>query len=139
MLSRVSKLSSGTYLGFTLAFFLVMMSGGAFAATDLNGSKVLVVYRTGGVDADKNGIADSEQLARYYAAKRNVPAANLLPVTLSVPYNYYYTGEYSKFYNDLAANTEQAYANRPDKHRCHPACRRSAFDALRRNRQGYER
>src|SRR4051812_47906860 len=73
---------------------------GLHAGTTIDGSRVLVVYRTKGIDADRNGVVDSEQLARYYALKRNVPPANLLPVTISVPYNYYYTGEYTKFYND---------------------------------------
>jgi len=75
----------------------------ARAGTEMAGARVLVIYRSNGIDADTDGVVDSEQLARYYATKRNVPASNLLPVNISVLYNYYYTGEYGKFYNDLVA------------------------------------
>jgi uncharacterized protein (TIGR03790 family) len=51
---------------------------------------------------DKDGTADSVQLARYYALKRNVPAVNLLPVNISIgSRSAYAKGEYAQFYTDI--------------------------------------
>ena len=48
-------------------------------------SKVLVVYLVNDyLDDNKNGISDSKELAEYYQSKRNIPASNLLGITMSV-------------------------------------------------------
>jgi len=60
----------------------------AFVKTDPK--SVLVVYRDDDyLDFNKNGISDSKELAEYYQAKRNIPASNLLGVTL-IQQNYWY-------------------------------------------------
>lgn len=41
---------------------------------------VLVIYRSNCPDFNKNGVGDSEEIARYYAARRGVPRENLLGV-----------------------------------------------------------
>src|SRR3990172_5363218 len=64
--------------------------------------RILVVYKTNSADRDMDGIGDSEQLAAYYGLKRAVPQDNLLGLTVSVPYYYYYTNEYAKFYKEIA-------------------------------------
>jgi uncharacterized protein (TIGR03790 family) len=50
----------------------------AFDAT-----QILVVYRAGSDDLNRNGMGDSEEIARYYAERRGVPASNLLSVKVS--------------------------------------------------------
>jgi hypothetical protein len=66
-------------------------------------SQVLVVYPLNSVDWNNNGIGDSRELADYYVDRRGVPSDHVLAVTISVPYGYYYVGEYGTFYNDLVA------------------------------------
>jgi uncharacterized protein (TIGR03790 family) len=46
---------------------------------------VLVVYRSNCPDFNKNGMGDSEEIARYYAQRRGVPASNLLGVKVDAP------------------------------------------------------
>jgi uncharacterized protein (TIGR03790 family) len=66
-------------------------------------SRVLIVYNANWPsDSDSDGVKDSLQLAQYYAAKRGVPAANLLPLNCTTgAYYYYYTGEYPKFQSEV--------------------------------------
>jgi uncharacterized protein (TIGR03790 family) len=83
-----------------MVFFasLPLPSGAAISA-----SHVLVVYPINGPDFDKDGVNDSKQIADYYVQKRGIPATNVLGVNISViSVGYYYGGEYSKFYTDLA-------------------------------------
>jgi uncharacterized protein (TIGR03790 family) len=83
-----------------MVFFtsLPLPSGAAISA-----SHVLVVYPINGPDFDKDGVNDSKQIADYYVQKRGIPATNVLGVNISViSVGYYYVGEYSKFYTDLA-------------------------------------
>ena len=55
-------------------------------------SNVLVVYNANWpLDADADGVNDSLQVAQYYAAKRGVPAANLLGLACSTGSRYNYT------------------------------------------------
>ena len=64
----------------------VLALGGAAAADEVgppDGRNVLVVYAADGADGDRDGAADSEQLARYYARRRHVPAENLLGLKLA--------------------------------------------------------
>ena len=46
------------------------------------GRHVLVVYAADGADRDDSGKPDSQEAAEYYAARRSVPAENLLGVKL---------------------------------------------------------
>jgi len=64
-------------------------------------SRVLVVYKSNSADVDHDGVGDSQQLALYYAAKRNVPATNLLGLQISVSSYYYYVNQYDQFYTDM--------------------------------------
>src|SRR5678815_5758559 len=64
-------------------------------------SRVLVVYRNNSADLDHDGVGDSQQLAFYYAAKRTVPLANVLGLTISVPSNSYILDQYIQFYTDM--------------------------------------
>ncbi|MDD2654994.1 MAG: hypothetical protein PHI86_07835, partial [Candidatus Omnitrophica bacterium] len=64
-------------------------------------SRVLVVYKINSTDSDGDGIGDSQQLANYYALKRGIPESNLLGLNITVTHNYYYTGEYPKFFSDI--------------------------------------
>src|SRR4051812_2230464 len=75
----------------------------AAAAASPTPSRVLVVYNQAWAhDSDGDGVADSEQVARYYAAARGVPAANLLGVSCSTgDYYYYYSGEWPKFRDEM--------------------------------------
>jgi hypothetical protein len=41
-------------------------------------ARTLLIYNSNGPDADGNGLPDSRELADHYAARRGVPAANLL-------------------------------------------------------------
>ena len=50
-----------------------------------NPATVLVVYRTNCPDYDKDGTGDSEQIARYYAARRGIPLDHLLGVKVDLP------------------------------------------------------
>ncbi len=53
--------------------------------------RVLVVYNANWPDADGDGIGDSEQVARYYAASRKIPTSNLLGLACTT--SYYYNGQ----------------------------------------------
>ncbi|MDD4891530.1 MAG: hypothetical protein PHU85_16550, partial [Phycisphaerae bacterium] len=63
---------------------LIALSASVAYAEDLRatGANVLVVYQSDGADADGNGKCDSQELADYYAARRGVPAENLLGLAL---------------------------------------------------------
>lgn len=63
-------------------------------------ARVLVVYATNAPDRDGDGVGDSLELARYYAAKRGVPAGNLLGVTPSVA-TIYGIADYAKFRTEI--------------------------------------
>lgn len=43
-------------------------------------ASVLVLYRSNCPDANKNGLGDSEEIARYYAQRRGIPDRNLLGI-----------------------------------------------------------
>ena len=86
-----------------IAWCCATIGGAAQPPTSIAPSRVLVVYNANAGDEDGDGVQDSLQVANYYAAKRGVPAANILSVNCtndggSNQY-YYYTGEYPKFYS----------------------------------------
>jgi len=47
---------------------------------------VLVLYNAAWPDDDQNGVSDSEDVARYYAARRGIPDENLLELSTSTGY-----------------------------------------------------
>ena len=67
---------------------MVVLSGTTAAAEDAkwraDGRHVLVVYRADDADRNANGVPDSKEAAAYYAARRGVPAENLLGLTLAL-------------------------------------------------------
>lgn len=50
-----------------------------------NPDSVLVIYRSNCPDYDKDGTGDSEQIARYYAARRGIPLDHMLGVKVDLP------------------------------------------------------
>ena len=54
-------------------------------------SRVLILYDQNEADSNRNNVGDSEEIARLYAGVRNVPAANLLGLDISIQH-YYYSG-----------------------------------------------
>lgn len=52
----------------------------------------IVVFNRQWPDQDGNGIGDSEDVARWYARRRGIPAPNLLPVDCSTGTGYAYSG-----------------------------------------------
>ncbi len=51
--------------------------------------RVLIVFNATDLDRDGNGMVDSEQVARHYAARRGVPQGQLLGLSISTPYEFY--------------------------------------------------
>src|SRR5262252_1791452 len=86
------------YLFGVLVAFLVQLSLSPTASAT-SPQQVLVVYRTN--DLDSGG--DSKQLADYYVKKRQIPATNVLGVTISAIYGTYGAADYTKFYADLVS------------------------------------
>jgi uncharacterized protein (TIGR03790 family) len=54
--------------------------------------RVLVLYNANWPDENGDGVGDSEEVARFYAAKRGIPLANLVALNCS-PTSYYYSGQ----------------------------------------------
>jgi hypothetical protein len=66
-------------------------------------SRVLILYNAGYVeDGDGDGAQDSLQVAHYYAAKRAVPAGNILGLYPTVTENYA-QAEYALFQSEIVA------------------------------------
>ena len=83
------------YVLFALMFCALVSTGIPPRASTAAAARVLVVYPT--------NAAGGKELADYYVQRRGIPASNVLGVTISVlQTGYYYTGEYPKFYGDLA-------------------------------------
>ena len=69
---------------------------------------VLVVYRSNCPDFNKNGMGDSEEIARYYAQRRGIPKENLLSIKVDAPYlddvyNKYAAWPYDAFQKQLVS------------------------------------
>jgi len=60
--------------------------------------KVLIVYNTAFPDRNGDGIGDSQEAAEYYAAKRGVPATNIIGLPLT---NSTYFSNWRQFYEQL--------------------------------------
>jgi uncharacterized protein (TIGR03790 family) len=56
------------------------------AEADPDARRVLVVYRSNTDDFNKNGVGDSEEIARYYAKRRGIPDENLLGIKVDLPF-----------------------------------------------------
>jgi hypothetical protein len=72
--------------------------------------QVLVVYNAAWpYDSVGMGVNDSQQVAEYAAARRGIPAGNLLGLTCSTGGNYYYyTGQYPNFQDEVVAPIQAA-------------------------------
>lgn len=73
----------GKLLMLTAIAGLFTSTVGADGPDRLTGANVLVVYQADDIDRDGDGQPDSAQLANYYAARRAVPAENLLGLKLT--------------------------------------------------------
>ncbi|HEY3411799.1 MAG TPA: TIGR03790 family protein [Armatimonadota bacterium] len=68
----------------TLALLALVLVAAKSPAGE-NPATVVVIYRTNCDDYDKDGTGDSEQIARYYAARRGIPSDHLLGVKVELP------------------------------------------------------
>lgn len=71
------------------------------ALSDDSPDRVLVVYNAAFPDEDGDGTGDSEEVALYYAAKRNIPVDHVLPVTCSLEEVYDLMAGWTDFFNEL--------------------------------------
>ncbi|RMH01818.1 MAG: TIGR03790 family protein [Planctomycetota bacterium] len=63
----------------------------------------IVVFNRAWPDEDGNGIGDSEDVARWIARRRGIPAANLLPVDCTTGTGYVYSGQsgWEHFFDEI--------------------------------------
>jgi len=83
-----------------------LFSAGATALADdaafrVQPNEVLVVFNDTFKDADGNGRSDSRDVAEYYAARRGVPAENLVPLDLKGARGNPIGGDYPEFYEHI--------------------------------------
>lgn len=64
--------------------------------------RVLVIFNANWPDDDGDGVGDSEQVARYYAASRRIPSSNVLGLNCTT--SYYYSGQtgWEAFWDEIA-------------------------------------
>src|SRR5437879_2087020 len=93
------KIAVLTFLG------LVLLIPVQPAAAGPDPTRLLVVYKINGPDNNHNGVSDSQELAQYYARKRNIPQPNLLGLNTSVGYG---IGQYGIFYTEMVAPIQNA-------------------------------
>ena len=67
----------------------------------LDPARVLVIYNTSWPDADGDGTPDSTEVAQHYAARRGVPAQNLLGLPLTPASWWYDSSQWSLFFTEL--------------------------------------
>jgi uncharacterized protein (TIGR03790 family) len=67
----------------------------------LDPARVLVIYNTAWPDADGDGVPDSTEVAQHYAARRGVPAENLLGLPLTPVGFFYDSSQWSLFFTEL--------------------------------------
>lgn len=73
--------------------------------------RVLVVFKVNDLDRDGDGLGDSEQVARHYIARRAVPEDNLLGLTISTNYEFYYQQSgWTDFFDEVVTPLRQALA-----------------------------
>jgi len=68
---------------------------------------VLVLFNESWPDGDGNGVSDSQDVAEYYAAKRGIPAENMLGVECTTNYTMSYADFHAKILSPLVAHLEQ--------------------------------
>ena len=87
------------------------------AASSPTPDQVLVVYNaTWPADSVGAGVGDSQQVAEYVAARRGIPAGNLLGLSCSTGgLYYYYSGQYPTFETEVVAPI-QAALSQPGAH-----------------------
>jgi hypothetical protein len=87
-------------IGVAIAATLV---AGLCAAAGPGPERVLLLYNANWTaDEDADGVQDSLQVAQYYAAKRGVPAQNLLGLACTTAYRYE-TTQYALFHQQVVA------------------------------------
>src|SRR5262245_4314126 len=64
-------------------------------------ARVLVIYNTSWPDADGDGVGDSLEVAQYYAARRGVPAENLLGLPLTPTGVNYDASQWALFLSEM--------------------------------------
>ena len=64
-------------------------------------ARVLVIYNTSWPDGDADGVPDSVEVAQYYAARRGVPADNLLGLPLTPASWSYDSSQWSLFLTEM--------------------------------------
>ena len=81
--------------------YLFMTGAWGRAQAGLSPERILVLYNASDMrDDDKDGTPDSLQVARYYAARRGVPAGNLLGLDCSTDFRYT-KAQYTNFLNEI--------------------------------------
>jgi hypothetical protein len=102
--------------GFLLAVLVALVAESKVFADDVRfrvlPNEVLVVFNDTFADGDGNGKSDSRDVAEYYAARRGVPAENLLPLDLKGPKGETLGGDYPDFYRRILAPVAQKLAAR---------------------------
>jgi len=76
----------------------------------------LVVYNSNWSDDNGNGMGDSEELARFYAAKRGIPLRNLIGVACSTGSSYYYYSQtgWEAFWDEMVEPLRTAISSAPE-------------------------
>src|SRR5262245_30549835 len=64
-------------------------------------SRVLVVYNSNWPDGDGDGVPDSLECAQYYAARRGVPADNLLGLSITPTSWWYDSSQWGLFLSEM--------------------------------------
>ena len=100
-------MNMNTFLG---AFLLLLPS---LVAAQIDASRILIIYNANWpTDSDQDGQQDSLQVAEYYAAKRGVPAANMIGVSCSTGTRYYYSSHLD-FYSEVIVPVQAKLADLP--------------------------
>ena len=81
---------------------------------DVDASKLLLIYNENDGDENNNGIPDSKELALYYKEKRNVPDSNLLGVFVSTSNYYYYSNQWTNFWDEMIIPIQNKLASLGD-------------------------
>jgi uncharacterized protein (TIGR03790 family) len=81
--------------------FLAAPRAAAFTDPWNDPARVLVIYNTSWPDADGDGVGDSLEVAQYYAARRGVPAENLLGLALTPTGVNYDASQWALFLSEL--------------------------------------
>jgi len=102
MLQRLFPNGCAAALGTALTVSFVLPAGAA-AQVDpwFDPARVLVIHNTSWADGDGDGTSDSIEVAQHYAARRGVPAENLLGLPLTPSTWSYGDGEWPLFLTEM--------------------------------------